>query len=78
MKLSRKSKKTPKFGQQNVSAILEGHKTNAASFLPAAKPFRKQKVGTSKPKAGRRNPWPLMKEATENDDIDNIFAAVGV
>ncbi|XP_019404358.1 PREDICTED: nucleolus and neural progenitor protein [Crocodylus porosus] len=79
MKLSRKSKKTPSFGQQNVSAIREGHRTNAASFLPAAKPFKKQeKVGTSELKAGGRNPWPLMKGVSENDDIDNIFAVVGV
>uniref|UniRef100_K7F2R4 Nucleolus and neural progenitor protein n=1 Tax=Pelodiscus sinensis TaxID=13735 RepID=K7F2R4_PELSI len=36
------------------------------------------KVGTSKPVASERNPGPPVKAASENDDIDAIFSAMGV
>ncbi|CAM5077635.1 unnamed protein product [Natator depressus] len=36
------------------------------------------KVGTSEPVALERNPGPTVKEASENNDIDDIFAAMGV
>ncbi|XP_042708729.1 nucleolus and neural progenitor protein isoform X2 [Chrysemys picta bellii] len=36
------------------------------------------KVGTSEPVALERNPGPTVKGTSENDDIDDIFAAMGV
>ncbi|XP_074856130.1 nucleolus and neural progenitor protein [Carettochelys insculpta] len=50
-----------------------------AGGCDAAKHMREQdKKGASEPVALERNPGPAVKEAVESDDIDDIFAAMGV
>ncbi|CAM4462376.1 nucleolus and neural progenitor protein [Lepidochelys kempii] len=50
-----------------------------AGDCSATKHVREQdKVGTSEPVALERNPGPTVKGASENNDIDDIFAAIGV
>ncbi|XP_038246849.1 nucleolus and neural progenitor protein isoform X3 [Dermochelys coriacea] len=54
------------------------HLRKAGDCSTATHVGEQDKVGISEPVALERNPGPTVKGASENDDIDDIFAAMGV
>uniref|UniRef100_A0A8C8RC74 Nucleolus and neural progenitor protein n=1 Tax=Pelusios castaneus TaxID=367368 RepID=A0A8C8RC74_9SAUR len=94
IKLSRRSKcvskKSPEFVQQNASILFEGsmplspgqqceHSLHIRKAGDCSTTTCGETGETSQPMVLERNPGPTVKGASENnDDIDDIFAAMGV